>query len=113
MTISLVLALLSSAGAAAGGAALGGAAAQPSIEVTGTRPSCVSVSAEARMQAYGFDHVVAVRNGCAQPVTCSVSTSVNSSPTVVQLGPGASQETLTWRGSPASVFTANVDCTTR
>ena len=90
-----------------------GALAQAGLEVTGTRPQCVAVRAEARMQAYGFDHFVAVRNGCAQPVVCTVTTSVNASPTAVQLAPGESRETLTWRGSPASVFTANVDCATR
>lgn len=92
----------------------GGALAQSSsVEVTGTRPACVSARAEARMQAYGFDHFVAARNGCDQPVECSVTTSVNPSPTVLELAPGQSRETLMWRGSPASTFVANVDCTMR
>lgn len=79
-------------------------------EVEGTRPECVTVQAQPRMQAFGWDHIVVVRNGCAAAITCSITTDVNPSPTPVSVPAGQSRETLTWRGSPASVFRAHVDC---
>lgn len=89
------------------------ALAQSRVEVQGGRPSCVDVRAEARMQAYGWDHYVEVRNGCPQPMRCQVSTSVNPTPVAMSLAPGEAREAMMWRGSPASVFTANVECAAR
>lgn len=79
-------------------------------DAAGTRPACVHAHAEPRMQAYGWDHFVVVRNGCEAAVTCRVVTDVNPSPTALEVPAGATRETLTWRGSPASAFSATVDC---
>lgn len=94
--------------AIAGGVAAGVALAQGTV--AGTRPACVEARGEARMQAYGFDHVVSIRNGCDRPVRCRVSTDVNPNPTSLDVLPGQMRETVTWRGSPASVFAPRADC---
>jgi len=97
-----------------GSSVVGPAALAPSPastqEVAGTRPDCVTVRAEPRMQAFGWDHIVTVENGCEEAVSCSVATDVNPSPTLVSVPPGETRDTLMWRGSPASVFRAMVDC---
>lgn len=79
-------------------------------EAEGTRPACIVARGEARMQAYGWDHVVVVRNGCASRTVCEITTSVNPSPTTVPIAPNETRETLMWRGSPARAFSARVDC---
>jgi hypothetical protein len=78
--------------------------------VDGARPACVDASAQARMQAFGYDHVVTIRNGCDRPVHCTVTTSVNPTPSELDVPPGQTRDTLAWRGSPASTFVAHVDC---
>ncbi|MDQ3034027.1 MAG: hypothetical protein M3Y87_16550 [Myxococcota bacterium] len=83
-----------------------------SHEAAGARPACVQARGEARMQAYGWDHIVSITNGCAAAITCRVTTSVNPTPVTVRLAPAQSTDTLMWRGSPASAFLANVDCDT-
>ncbi|AKF08327.1 hypothetical protein [Sandaracinus amylolyticus] len=105
--VSFVLALVIASSA---GFALAQAS---SVEVQGSRPECVAVLAEARMQAFGWDHYVRLRNGCAQPMTCRVSTNVNPTPQSLPLAVGETRETLMWRGSPASTFVANVECAAR
>ena len=86
-----------------------GAHAQPAA-AEGQRPECVAVRAEARMQAYGFDHVVTVTNGCEAQVTCRVSSDVNPAPSTQRLDPRARVEVVLWRGSPARTFVPRVDC---
>lgn len=95
-----------------GAASLAATSIAVSQEVEGTRPACVSVQATPRMQAFGWDHIVTVQNACPQPVTCSVTTDVNPTATSVSVPAGQSRDTLMWRGSPASVFRARVDCPT-
>lgn len=92
-------------------AVAGIAIAQGSVE--GDRPTCVRVTATPRPQAYGFDHVVSVANGCERPIVCRVSSDVNPAVQRLTIGPGASEDTLLWRGSPASAFRALVTCEMR
>lgn len=89
----------------------GVALAQGAVE--GDRPACVQVTATPRAQAYGYDHVVVVRNGCEAQVTCRVSSDVNPAVTTLAIPPGGSRDTLLWRGSPASAFVATVTCEMR
>lgn len=91
--------------------AAGIAIAQGSVE--GDRPACVRVTATPRAQAYGFDHVVSIANGCEAQVTCRVSSDVNPTVQTMTIAPGASRDTLLWRGSPASAFRALVTCEMR
>lgn len=78
--------------------------------VPGSRPACVGAQVQVRMQAFGYDHFVTLRNACDRRVTCEVSTSVAPRPVTATVDAGASTDVLTWRGSPAREFAARVDC---
>ncbi|MGF1469280.1 MAG: hypothetical protein ACFCGT_24420 [Sandaracinaceae bacterium] len=78
--------------------------------VTGERPPCVEAQAIVRATGFAYNHWVRVRNGCDERATCRVSTDVNPEETRLMVDPGETEEVLTFRGSPASAFTATVDC---
>lgn len=93
------------------GAVTGVALAQVEAhEASGDRPACVRARGEARMQAFGWDHLVVVENGCASRLVCEISTNVNPVPTTISIAPNETRDTLMWRGSPARAFSARVDC---
>lgn len=75
--------------------------------------NCVSWTQEAKFVGYAYNHLVHLRNQCAQPVTCSVKTDVNPKPQTVALDKGAQKTVLTFRGSPAKTFRATVTCEMR
>jgi hypothetical protein len=79
----------------------------------GERPACVAARSEARMQAYGFDHLVTIDNRCEATVSCRVSTDVDPAVIPVSVPARETRDTLTRRGSPARAFTARVDCDLR
>jgi len=85
--------------------ALGPAQAEPS-----GMPACVRLAGEARMGAYGYDHVVRVENACAQDAECLVGTSVDPTPAALKVGAHASAELIVRLGSPARVFTPIGTC---
>lgn len=70
---------------------------------------CVKHTLQARY-VNGFDHLVHITNECSRAATCKVSTDVNPEVQVVKLGSGAKTTVLTYRGSPARTFRANVEC---
>jgi hypothetical protein len=78
--------------------------AEPSL------PPCIHVSAYARYGAYGYDHIVEVGNRCEHVAACVVSTNVNPDPIAVRVQPGELERVVTFRGSPAREFSANVRC---
>lgn len=84
-------------------ASAGVALAQPSDR-------CLTHSTEARYGAYGYDHVVVIRNGCDEGATCTVTTSSNPTAQTVRVAAGATERVVMFRGSPAREFSANVDC---
>jgi hypothetical protein len=71
---------------------------------------CVDVSTEAAFASVGYDHIVTLKSGCKKPMLCTVKTNVNPDAASVKLDPGESQSVVTWRGSPAREFTADVSC---
>ena len=71
--------------------------------------SCVQANAYAQYRS-GYDHIVLLHNTCAKAADCQVSTDVNPTPLRVSVAPGATESVLTFRGSPASVFTPTVNC---
>ena len=74
-------------------------------------PACVAVHGEARYRAYGYDHVVVVRNDCAEPVSCEITTDVDPQPVhAVTVAPESAVDVLTRRGSPAQDFVAQAIC---
>src|SRR5690606_6970755 len=73
-------------------------------------PACIAVTTEARYGAVGYDHIVSLHNGCDRKAACVVTTDVNPIAITVELAPGAREDVVTFRGSPARVFTAKVSC---
>ncbi len=73
--------------------------------------SCIRVWPEARMRAYGYDHVVHVQNACIKDASCSIATDVNPDAVIVRVPRGVEVETVTWLGSPAREFIPKVKCT--
>ena len=82
-------------------------------DVAGDRPACVRASASSVMTAFGYDHVVRIENTCAHPVRCLSHTSSAPSPVESILERDSSTELSLFRGSPASEFSATVECTRR
>jgi hypothetical protein len=72
---------------------------------------CAQVNAGVRMEAYGFTHVVSLRNRCEKPVSCEVWTDVDPTPhQILRAGPGENDEVVTRRGSPAREVSAESSC---
>jgi hypothetical protein len=76
-------------------------------------PACVHWWPEARYRPYGYDHIVHVQNACAFTAECVVSTDVNPAWTPATVPSRSEVEVITWVGSPASRFTAQVWCQLR
>ncbi len=76
----------------------------------GESVTCVTVTAEARPVGGAFNHIVGLDNGCEHAVRCTVATDVNPEAQKVTLAAGGKQELVTFRGSPARVFTPQVSC---
>jgi hypothetical protein len=74
---------------------------------------CIQFWPEARMQAFGYNHIVHVRDVCDVGADCVVTTDVNPEPTKLSVPPKSDEEVNTWLGSPARVFTPTVVCTMR
>jgi hypothetical protein len=78
-----------------------------------TAKDCIQSWPEARMQAYGYNHIVHVKDVCAVGADCVITTDVNPEPTKLSVGPKSEAEINTWLGSPARVFVPTVVCTMR
>ena len=73
-------------------------------------PACIKVRARAQYGAYGYDHIVSIHDGCDKTAACVVRTDVNPDPISVRVAPGATEEVVTFRGSPSYEFHATVRC---
>jgi hypothetical protein len=73
-------------------------------------PPCVLARSETQNRYPGYDHVVRLQNRCDAAVRCAVSSDVRSDPVRVTVEPRAQVEVVLWRGSPARVYNAKVDC---
>lgn len=74
-------------------------------------PACVQITATARYVPFGYNHVVAIKNGCSKLARCSVRTDVNPQPVAVEVAPGVTSEIVTFVASPSQTFTPHVTCT--
>jgi len=84
---------------------------QPKRPTPGPGPvDCVAVASEAAFASVGYDHLVHLTNNCKKRAACNVKTDVNPEATNVELAPGERQTLVTWRGSPAREFKAEVTC---
>lgn len=73
-------------------------------------PSCVQFTTEVRYGAYGYDHLVHIANGCPRAVACVIRTDVRTHPLSVEVDARSSTTVVTYRGSPARRFEADVRC---
>ena len=73
--------------------------------------ACIGHWLEVRYRPFGYDHIVHIRNKCTKAAACTVTTDVNPQPTHVRVAASSEVEAVTWVGSPAQTFTANVSCT--
>jgi hypothetical protein len=74
------------------------------------RTDCLVYRQVARPLGFGYDHLVFLENQCEKRMRCTVTTDVNPEPVVEEVDPGQTGVALTFRGSPARVFNARVDC---
>jgi hypothetical protein len=73
--------------------------------------SCTQVIASTISEAFGYKHVVTLRNSCDKAVECEVWTDVDPTPRhVLRANKGEGAEVITRIGSPASVFKAFKEC---
>jgi hypothetical protein len=96
-------------------AAADGTAALPLAEgekeaPPGKLPECVKVRTEARYSGLGYDHVVEIENTCEKAMSCTVATDVNTQSNTLKLAPKQLETVVTFRGSPAREFKADVSC---
>jgi hypothetical protein len=78
-----------------------------------TQKDCIQSWPEARMQAYGYNHIVHVKDVCDAAADCVITTDVNPEPTKLSVDGKSEAEINTFLGSPARVFTPKVVCTMR
>ena len=72
---------------------------------------CASVTASARPQAIGYEHVVTLVNHCSRAVSCEVWTDVDPLPHyTLTAKAGQSAELITRAGSPSRVVQAGKSC---
>jgi hypothetical protein len=71
---------------------------------------CVDVTTDARFASVGYDHIVTLKSGCTKTMKCTVTTNVQPEPIAVELAAGGEESVVTWRGSPAREFAADVSC---
>jgi hypothetical protein len=86
----------------------GHAAAEPTPAAN--KAGCVTWTKEARFEGLGYNHYVHFESACKEVMVCKVTTNANPDPTEATLQPGGKATVLTFRGSPASEFTARVTC---
>jgi hypothetical protein len=73
--------------------------------------ACTQATSSVISEAFGYKHVVTLRNSCDKPVECQVWTDVDPTPRqVVRAEKGESVEIITRIGSPATEFKAFKEC---
>jgi hypothetical protein len=82
-------------------------------EPAGQTPACIRVTTSAPFRGLGYDHTVTLQSSCEVTADCSVKTDVNPAPTEVVVPPSKTVDVITWRGSPAYEFQADVSCKLR
>lgn len=72
---------------------------------------CASVTGSVRAEAFGYTHVVTLRNGCDKAVECEVWTDVDPTPRqVLRAAPRETVEVVTRIGAPSREVTAFKEC---
>ncbi len=73
--------------------------------------SCAKVTASTRYEAYGYTHVVELKNACPKAVFCQVWTDVDSTKLPLKAEPGKTESVVTRKGSPSRAVVAQSECT--
>jgi hypothetical protein len=73
-------------------------------------PPCMSAWSEVRPRYPGYDHVVHIVSRCSAEIVCTVTTDVSADLHEERVAPDSEVEVLTFRGSPASEFRAQIVC---
>jgi hypothetical protein len=81
-----------------------------SVRADSPQVACVTVATEARFAGLAYNHIVHIANGCSVPMTCTVATDVSTEVQTVTVPPESRAAVVTFIGSPASAFTADVRC---
>ena len=71
---------------------------------------CILFSKVVRYGNQGYDHWVELESRCKTAARCKVTTNANPEGLNVQVEPSATIGVLTFRGSPAREFSAQVRC---
>lgn len=58
----------------------------------------------------GYDHLVHLESSCSRLALCDVRTDVSPEVVEAAVPPGGKETVVTFRGSPARIFEATVDC---
>jgi hypothetical protein len=86
-------------------------AAQPDASPPRAVTTCAQVTGSTRQEAYGYTHVVTLKNGCDKGVICEVWTDVDPEPkSTLRAMPGETDSVVTRRGSPAREVSAQSSC---
>jgi hypothetical protein len=73
-------------------------------------PACVRWSQLTVSTSTGYNHVVAIENGCDKSVSCTVTTDVAPEAVRASVPSKGRVELTTFRGSPSRSFRAAVTC---
>jgi hypothetical protein len=74
------------------------------------RKVCIRVWKEAPYRSLGYDHFVAIHNGCQRALRCTVTTNASPGRYAVSVDPNRTVRVLTFRGAPRRQFAARVQC---
>jgi hypothetical protein len=72
-------------------------------------PECLQSNKTVIYRAFGYDHIVELRNTCPSAVRCELSTAADPAQSVA-LEPGEDKHLLLRRGSPAREFDYRLVC---
>jgi hypothetical protein len=70
----------------------------------------VQVATSSRWVPYGYNHLVAVTNGCSKQADCEVSTDVNPQVQKMTIAPSDTAVVTTFLGAASATFLARVSC---
>jgi hypothetical protein len=76
-------------------------------------PACLQVTTSAPYRGLGYNHIVTLASSCPKTLDCTVKTDVNPTPTSATVRPKETVEVVTFIGSPAYTFKADVRCRER
>jgi hypothetical protein len=95
--VATVIALIPAAAVGASGGAAGGRV-------------CIRAWKEAPYRSLGYDHFVAIHNGCRRVLRCIVTTDASRGSYAVAVERNRTVRVLTFRGAPRREFAARVEC---